>query len=50
VYVARIAANETRERLLEIIMREWEDNIKTKLTNICQQNMDCIRLALDREK
>jgi hypothetical protein len=32
------------------IKREWDDNIKTRLTETGQQNMDCLRLALGSEK
>jgi len=39
-----------RKKLLGKIKREWDDNIKTKLTKIGQQNMDCIRQAFDRQK
>jgi hypothetical protein len=42
--------NPERKRLLGRTKREWDENIKTKLTEIGQKNMDCIRLALDREK
>jgi hypothetical protein len=48
VYVERIKLE--RKILLGKIKRERDDNIKTKLTKIGQQNMDCIRQAFDREK